>query len=198
MPIGRRQALLVIAVVSFAIPVQVDGNVLHIKSFITLIANVKQVYSFKCSLIPYWIDCSIFSQSGKTCPWLVLLGRQFTGFENNNSNENIGNEGDDWCQWFCLREKVPHFAWFRLERLIDWLEDVADGAARYFIPQKLTGRELSASSAYKGLSHFCHLREATEEGHTAFQVFRILPSFKYIFPDSQEPKFLAKIFLLML
>lgn len=72
MPIGRRQALLVIAVVSFAIPVQ------HI--------------------LTEWKDVSLVGSA--------------------------------------------RAAIHRLERLIDWLEDVADGAAR----------------------------EATEEGHTAFQV----------------------------
>ena len=70
--------------------------------------------------MPYWIDCSIFSQSGKTCPWLVLLGRQFTGFENNNSNENIGNEGDDWCQWFWFERESAALCLIQIGT-VDWL-----------------------------------------------------------------------------
>ena len=74
------------------------------------------------------------------------------------------------------REKVLHFAWFRLERLIDWLEDVADGAARYFtyslaLDYLAHNYDPSDFPMLVSVSYFPHRREATEEGNGAFQVF---------------------------
>ena len=85
MPLEQRQAIMVIAAVSFAIPLQVPGIIHCTYPFLVPLTIFNIWYFLKHMIVtfPKWLlfYLSIFSLIGKMCRWQDQHGLQSTGIK---------------------------------------------------------------------------------------------------------------------